>query len=245
MSGYMNEEMFKTVRRGGYDREDVEQHFQRVKDEAAEEKNKLLLVLRNKEKKIGELTEQLGEKDKEIQRLENEVRQLHKDINEKYKTYIDNYDTIGQLIYDARIRANQMISDAENESSRLIRNAQAESERILENAKKSADVQLGRAQSEMDAKIQDGRRNYAAIQDEINELVQQVNQIQRKFIQSIKSIHEISDSVLDVRIEESEYDDSDHPMELPSPEDESRFVKEAMAMKDYENLDDYDDSDEQ
>lgn len=244
MAGYMNEEMFKTVRRGGYDRDDVEQHFQRVKDDAAEEKNKLLLVLKSKEKKIGELNEQISNKDKEIARLEEELKQLHKDINEKYRTYIDNYDTIGQLIYDAKIRANQMINDAENESSRLIRNAQAESERILETARKSADVQLGRAQSEMDAKIKDGRRNYAAIQDEVNELVQQVNQIQRKFIQSIKSIHEISDSVLDIKIEDSEYDDSDHPDDFLTPEDENRFLEEAMAMNDYDYEEDFEEDDE-
>ena len=233
MSEYMNEEMFKIARKG-YDKEEVNRQINTLKSEAAEEKNKLLLVLKSKEKKIGELNEQLEAKDQEIKRLEEEIRQLHKDINEKYKTYIDNYDTIGQLVYDAKIRANQMIRDAEAERERIISNAEEEKERIEIAAKASADEQLGKAQNEMDEKIKDGRASYAAIQDEISELVQQANQMQKKFMQSMKSIHEISESVLEIKIDEAEYDDSEETEELASPEDESRFVEEAMAMSDEE-----------
>ena len=232
MSVYLNnEEMFKSVRRGGYDREDVEKQFEKVKKDAAEEKNKLLLILKSKEKKISELTEQAAEKDKEIQRLEAETKQLRKDIDEKYKTYIDNYDTITQLVYDARIRANQMIRDAEAERDRILKNAQTESEKLKQAARESAELQIGKAQTEMDEKIKDGRRNYAAIQDEITELVQLVNQIQRKFMKSIKSIHEISDSVLEIKIDETDFLDDDLDG-APSPEDEVRLIEEAMAIID-------------
>ena len=236
MSEFIGDEMFKSARRGGYDREDVQQQFKTLKDEAAEEKNKLLLVLKSKEKKIGEQNDLIEEKDGEVRRLDAEVKQLRKDIDEKYKTYIENYDTIGQLVYDAKIRSNQMIRDAETESDRIIKNAEAEKERILAAAKESADVQLGRAQSEMDEKIRDGRRSYAAIQDEVSELVQLVNQIQRKFMQSVKTIHELSDSVLEIKLDETEteYDDAEEPELTASPEDESRLVEEAMAIKDEE-----------
>ncbi len=234
MSEYLNEETFRSVRRGGYDREDVDRRFAEVKKEAADEKNKLLLVLKGKEKKIGELNDLIAAKEKENQKLEGEVKQLRRDIDEKYKTYIDNYDTITQLVYDARIRANQMISDAETERDRILRNAELESDRIRAAARESADLQLGRAQDEMDAKIRDGRRNYAAIQDEITELVSLVNEIQHKFMKSVKSIHEISDSVLEIQIDEADFDDTEDIDSYPTPEDENRFVEEAMAMLDDE-----------
>ena len=232
MEDYTSAELFKTVKRGGYDRDDVEKRFREVKDAAAEEKNKLLLVLRSKEKKIAELNEEIEEKDREIRRLDEEIKQLRKDIDEKYKSYIENYDTIGQLVYDAKLRANEMISAAETESARLIRNAEEESERIRSSAKESADRQLGLAQDEMDEKIKDGRRSYASIQDEISELVSYVNQIQREFMRSVKTIHELSDSVLNVEIDDSDLDELQYDEEEPSPEDESRLVEEAMSMPD-------------
>ena len=220
--------MFRIVRKG-YDREEVERRFSDERAAATEEKNKLLLVLKSKEKKIGELNEEIEKRDREIHRLDGEIKQLRKDINEKYKTYIDNYDTIGQLVYDAKLRSNQMISDAEAESARIIKKAEDESEKIRAAAKASADEQLGLAQNEMDEKIRDGRRNYIAIQDEISDLVNEVNQIQRKFMQSVKTIHELSDAVLKISLDDSDLDDV---LEGPSPEDESRLVEEAMAMRD-------------
>ena len=232
MDDYTSAEMFKTVKRNGYDKDDVEKRFKEMKDAAAEEKNKLLLVLRSKEKKITELNEEIEEKDREIRRLDDEIKQLRKDIDEKYRTYIENYDTIGQLIYDAKIRSNEMISAAETESARLIKSAEEEGERIRSSAKESADRQLGIAQDEMDEKIKDGRRSYAAIQDQVSELVSYVNQIQREFMRAVKNIHELSDSVLNIEIEESDFDELKYDDVGPTPEDESRLVEEAMSMLD-------------
>ena len=41
-----NEEMFKTTLMGGFDKEDVLEQFQKQKDKAAEEKNRLLQELK-------------------------------------------------------------------------------------------------------------------------------------------------------------------------------------------------------
>ena len=43
----------------------------------------------------------------------------------------------------------------------------------------------------------DGKRKYNVLQEEINELIQLVNQVQHKFMQSFKAIHEISGAIND------------------------------------------------
>lgn len=95
MAGNGNEEMFKTTLMGGFDKDDVLRQVQKMKDEAYAEKSKLLLVLKGKDKKIAELTNRMALKEAEIERLE-------RDIREKYQSYIDNYEMISQLVFDAK-----------------------------------------------------------------------------------------------------------------------------------------------
>ncbi len=181
-------------------------------------------------------------------------------------SYIDNYEQISQLVYDAKIRAGQIIEEANaerdkilnearrnaeetnaerdkilNEARRSIEEANAERDRILSAAKRSADAQLDKAQIEMDDKIREGRQSYAVIQNEIAEMVQLANKVQKRFIQAFKAIHEISDEMGGVSFEDAEDDDpsfddfeplDNDSAEEASPEDESRFLKEAMAIPD-------------
>ena len=61
-----SDEMFKTTLMGGFDKEDVLRQVQKMKEEAYAEKNKLLLVVKGKDKKIEELNNKLALKDAEV-----------------------------------------------------------------------------------------------------------------------------------------------------------------------------------
>lgn len=104
--GGNSEEMFKTTLMGGFDKDDVVESVTRMKDEAYAEKTKLLNTIKEKDKKIVELSTRLEQKELQVESLE-------RDIKDKYQKYIDNYDSIGRLVFDAQLRADSIIQDAE------------------------------------------------------------------------------------------------------------------------------------
>ena len=148
-----NGDLFKTTLMGGYDKEDVAEGITKIKDEAYTEKTRLMATIKEKEKTIKELTSKLNES-----KQENEV--LQRDIKEKYQSYIDNYDTIGKLVYDAQIRAQDIIKDAEEKSSQM-----------LEQSHEKANQYLEGFQKEVDEKVAEGEKRYQAEQEELGEMV--------------------------------------------------------------------------
>ena len=107
--GVMGEhELFKTTIMGGFDKEDVLEQVQRMKDEAASEQLRLKKLISEKDAKIAELMKRIELKDAHQERLEME-------IHEKYQKYIDNYESIGKLVFDAQLKSDAMIKEGRGE----------------------------------------------------------------------------------------------------------------------------------
>lgn len=184
------DEQFKTTLMGGYDKEDVQNQFRMLKDASQAEKNKLTLEIEEKNKLI-------EEKDALIKEKNDEIEKLKKDISEKYQSYIDNYDTIGKIVYETRIESDKMLKEATEKK-----------EKMLAEADEEAKDKLAKAQIEVDRTISDGKRRYSVLQEEINELISLVNQVQHKFMKSFKAIHEISNTMGDDPYEGVDLDES-------------------------------------
>ena len=101
-------EMFKTTLMGGYDKDDVIQKVETIKDSAFREKNRLEKEIKARDEKIVELTKRLELKESQKEKLE-------RDVTEKYQKYVDNYDKIGSIILNAQIQADEMISKAQKQ----------------------------------------------------------------------------------------------------------------------------------
>ena len=124
--GVMGEhEIFKTTIMGGFDKEDVLEQVQRMKDEAAAEQLRLKKLISEKDAKIAELMKRIELKDAHQERLEME-------IHEKYQKYIDNYESIGKLVFDAQLKSDAMIKDAEEKCNTMISEAEAEAKQRVE-----------------------------------------------------------------------------------------------------------------
>ena len=173
-----NEE-FKTTLMGGYDKDDVHAKFKALNDESYAKRSKMALEIEKQMKLIEEKDEIIAQKNEQIDKLK-------KDIEEKYQSYIDNYDTIGKIVYETRIQSEKKIQDA-----------QAEADKIIKEANEKAQLSTDKAQLDVDRKLAEGKRKYNVLQEEINELIQLVNQVQHKFMQSFKAIHEISGAMND------------------------------------------------
>lgn len=171
-----NEE-FKTTLMGGFDKEDVLAKFKALYEESYAKRSKMALEI-EKQMKI------IEEKDKIIEEKNQEIEALKKDINEKYQSYIDNYDTIGKIVFETRVQSENKLKEAKEEAEKIIKEAN-------EKAQQSND----KAELEVERKLADGKRKYNVLQEEINELIQLVNQVQHKFMQSFKAIHEISGAI--------------------------------------------------
>ena len=127
------EEMFRTAKFGGYDKDDVEQEIQRLNDAAMVEKNELKGKLDQANAKIRAQAQELEVRSAKIKELQDaliakdtELQNVEKEVKDKYQSYVDNYDTIGSLIYEAKIRAKQVDRETEAQRQRILAEANAE-----------------------------------------------------------------------------------------------------------------------
>ncbi|MBS6195877.1 MAG: hypothetical protein KH828_09890 [Clostridiales bacterium] len=198
----MADEMFKTTLMGGFDKDDVLNQVRQIKDEAYAEKSKLIKLGKEKDKRISDLQSQLQMKDIQREQEIEEIREMHKnellemnqrlamkeaqkdklerEISEKYQKYIDRYELIGNLILEAQEKADKIVADAEKQRDAFMEEAHLEAQRCLD-----------AVQSEVNDKLAEGKRKYIAVQEEMNEIVQLINQAQRRFMSSYKEVHKI------------------------------------------------------
>ena len=170
-------EMFKTSLMGGYDKEEVQELIQKMKDEMAE-------VQVNYRKQLAERDERIAELQKRIELKDAYQARMEEDIKEKYQKYIDNYESIGKLVFEAQLKSDSMQKEAEEKCSKMIEEAEAEAKRRVESV-----------QSEIDDKLLEGKKKYLAVQEEMNGIVELINQAQKRFMSSYKEVHQIINSM--------------------------------------------------
>lgn len=173
----MAEELFKSTLIGGFDKEDVLAHVERLKAEAWEAQEKLHREIENREEKINQLKKRLELKDDQYARLEGEIK-------EKYQKYVDNYESIGKLVFEAQLKADEIIAQAEKEA-----------ESIRNRAEEEGRSRVFSVQEEVDRKLAEGKKHYMAVQEEMNGIVDLINQAQKRFMDSYKEVHRIVDTM--------------------------------------------------
>lgn len=207
MSDY---DMFKTTLMGGFDKDDVIQKVQEIKDQAYREQSRLEREVRVRDEKIVELTKRLELKEAQREKLE-------RDIKEKYQSYIDHYDSIGRLVYEAKVQATQMLEEARTKSEAMIAEAEKEAGRRMAAVDEEAEKRVAEVQMEVNEKLAEGKKRYIAVQEEMNEVVELINQAQRRFMASYKEVHQIVSS-MPASLWELEDDGEEEPAVYGEPE---------------------------
>lgn len=173
----MAEEMFKTTLMGGFDKDDVQEKVQKMKDETAQQQLAFKKEIEEKEQKIAELQKRLELKEANQERLE-------RDIQEKYQKYVDNYETIGRVALEAQLRADKMIEETQEKCDKMVADAEAEAKQKIANA-----------ELEIDGKLLDGKKKYLALQEEMSQIVDLINSAQKHFADSYNEVHKIIDAM--------------------------------------------------
>ncbi|OUO80752.1 hypothetical protein B5F53_03320 [Blautia sp. An249] len=181
-------EMFKTAVMGGFDKDDVMEQFQILQDKAADEKVKLEQQIQEKEEKIKEL-------EKRLQLKELHQTELENGLKEKYQKYVDEYDSIASLVFDAKVRARRMLDDAKEQCEHMKRETQAECNAMIKKAESDSVKAARQKQFEIEEKVREGKKNYQAVQKELAEIVNLINQAQHRFMSSYKEVHRIIGSM--------------------------------------------------
>lgn len=233
-------ELFRTTLVGGYDKDDVERQIQKMKDEAQVNKNRLLQMVKQRDQLIQELNSKLEEKD-------SQLRQKDRDIKEKYQSYIDNYEQIGRLVYESRVRADRMIVDARDESRRIIREARTLARRRLD-----------QVQGQIDEKLEEGKLKHKAVQKELDSLLELLKEVRSRCLTSydtvedlVKSYTEQDDPFADImrELEEKAGVPEQEPGDAASLMEQISFMKNQLSQElpteeENEDFDDPDDPDE-
>ena len=106
MSENNHEELFKTTLMGGFDKDDVMTKVQNLKDQAYAAQKKLEAKIEEKEQEIEKLNRKIRER-------EDKIEELEKNIHEKYQSYIDNYDSISGLVFEAQVKAKKLTQETD------------------------------------------------------------------------------------------------------------------------------------
>ena len=177
------------------DQEKVIEDLKKQLEEKDREKEEALQKQREAHK------EELAKMEEKIQEKQRQKEKLERQISEKYQKYIDRYDLIGGLVLESEERAEKITNAANEKAEKLISDATQQAESMTQNAKKAADQMdeakkeaekcLEAVQAEVDMKLAEGKRKYIAVQDEMNEIVELINQAQIRFMASYKEVHKI------------------------------------------------------
>ena len=189
------------------DQEKVIEDLKKQLEEKDREKEEALQKQREAHK------EELAKMEEKIQEKQRQKEKLERQISEKYQKYIDRYDLIGGLVLESEERAEKITNAANEKAEKLISDATQQAESMTQNAKKAADQIVTEAiatrdtlmdeakkeaekcleavQAEVDMKLAEGKRKYIAVQDEMNEIVELINQAQICFMASYKEVHKI------------------------------------------------------
>ena len=235
----MDDQMFRTVMRG-FDKEEVFAYIKQVEADANQKVAQARADVIEKDKQIAELKQRIQSKDAKYERLENE-------IEVKYRTYIDNYEKIGSLVYESQVKGDKIIADAQKEAARLTAESRTQYDRTMAEADLAARTRLDAVQGEIDARLTEGKKQYAKVQEDMNEIIDLINEVQKKFMRTYKEIHEV------VQRMPASFDDIDSDFEgapdtagLTASQESSYTEAPAAAYADKaeDDLDDYDSYDE-
>lgn len=199
MAAELEEEVFKTTLMGGFDKEDVMTKFREARDEANEMQKKL-------EEQIAERDSLIEELRRSVKAKETEIEQLQKDIKEKYQSYIDNYDSIGKLVYDAKVRSDNMMAETKQKCDNMLRQTKEDCTRLVKEAREKEEEvvavyeakieqQAQEAQQFMETQMIQGRNNYRMVQTEIIQIIRAMDALQKGFLESYKKVRTVKDAM--------------------------------------------------
>ena len=181
---------FKTTLVKGFDKDEVLAYIQKMEDEGYAKDAEYVKALKAKDVRIDELKKRLALKEEQKERLENEIEQ-------KYKKYIDQYDRIGRLVFEAELKADTILEEARKKADQIVADAQTKADQILADAEEKADFRAADVEKEVNEKLAEGKKKYLAVQEEMNGIVELINQAQRRFMQSYKEVHHIVQNIPD------------------------------------------------
>ena len=77
----------------------------------------------------------------------------------------------------------------------MIKEAEKKRDELLAEATVEAERRVLSVQTEIDEKLAEGKKKYIAVQDEMNDIVELINQAQQRFMSSYKEVHRIISSM--------------------------------------------------
>ena len=97
-----------------------------------------------------------------------------------------------RILTDAEGNRDKLLADARNEVNKLVSTAHDEHDRIIAQAEDIAAKKKAYVDAEIAASIGTARKKYTAIRTEMESIVELINQVQKRFMNSYRDIHMLS-----------------------------------------------------
>ncbi len=157
----------------GYSKEEVDAYIDGMEEDQKKKIARIEEASREKDRVIAELRRRVALKEQQRETLEYQ-------IETKYKKYIENYDKIASLVYDAEVRADETMKAAHEKEQKILAEADAE-------AKRRVDA----VEEQVRAAMEDGQAQYRKIWSEIRALADILDRAEGKFTGSKVEVSEI------------------------------------------------------
>ena len=181
----------------------------------------------NYKKQLADKDARIAELQKRIELKEDYQARLEEDIREKYQKYIDNYESIAKLVFEAQVKADTLERETKEKCEKMLQDAEEEARRKVESV-----------QSEIDDKLLEGKKKYLAVQEEMNGIVELINQAQKRFMSSYREVHHIISSMpTSLNDLEEDVEMELHGMKTSENENQEQDKEEELHLGDTQELD--------
>lgn len=230
MADIQNEGRFTIVKRGGYQKEEVDRELDAITIAAQKEKETLLGRIKEKEAEIEALKKTLSEQ-------EADNLKLRRNINEKYQSYIDHYDTISETILNSKIQAKKVIEEAYAEKDRILGSAQAEIEKVKKAAREETIAEALKEKAQIEGQIEEKRMEYEQIYAAVSVLIADMDSAQAGFDEMMRKLRRITEGAGSSEPEESDAKEPEDVLEPAADAKEQIDVSAAEQESEMAGLD--------
>ncbi|MBQ6470043.1 MAG: hypothetical protein IJJ50_08355 [Lachnospiraceae bacterium] len=201
----MDERDFEIELRG-YNKEEVNMYINELEAEYKQKLGRLEAKSREADKQIDDLSRRIEKKERQKEELEQE-------IETKYKTYIDHYDKIAGLVYEAQLKADKILEEANlrageiladahvkeqqilSQAQTVLDEAKAQEKMILDDADAEAKRRVEAVQDTVETGMADGRTRFADIRVQIRGMIDLLEEAQSRFAKGCADAHSVFDAM--------------------------------------------------
>ncbi|MBQ0059986.1 MAG: hypothetical protein KBS83_08585 [Lachnospiraceae bacterium] len=170
----------------GFDRDEVLTYI-------SEQKESHAAAIKSLEAQIEKMQKVQSHLQSSYEQAVKERDALQSEIDNRYRKYEENYEKIGALVYESRLKGDKIMEDAKRQSESVMESARDQADQMVSDARERSDFMETEAKRRITEALMDNRAEFLRIREILDDAVEQVNAVHRKFTLNYPEAQQIMD----------------------------------------------------